>query len=289
MLVTTMVSPFRKVCLLRRYSQTDKSSLQFHHMKEIFRFFDHYGLLILLLLVVVAASLGFYWHWAYFQQLQSLSTFAVTVVLALVTWQYVRTTQKTLELFREQWEHQQEVGIAFGLKKRDEKPWIRIANTGGVRVFVSKAVFYQRDKKLFTRNTVRVVKDGENYGFYIPPAVYKDEPYNCDVGITLHYQGHGKPAETISKAFRIEMLNGKVYRIKAGIHCMWYVDCPKCSGKVALMITTGLKNYDEAYEREAEVKSQLIASCPIHQSLWSDTIEQLRERQKADKEKGIEE
>ena len=103
---------------------------------------------------LVAIAAAFWRHWADPKTLEALATIFVTVVLALVTWQYVRTTQKTLALFKEQWDYQQQIGIIFGLKKRDGKAWLRIANTGGVRLFVSKAIIRQRSKRTFTRNAV---------------------------------------------------------------------------------------------------------------------------------------
>jgi hypothetical protein len=134
-----------------------------------------------------------------------------------------------------------------------------------------------------------VVKDGENYGFYVPDGVYKDEPHNCDVGITIHYQGFGKHAETTSRAFRIEMLNGKVYHIKAGIHEWWTVSCSTCGQKMITMNTEGLETYDAAYEREADLKDHLKVSCPLHQSPWMATVETIKEQNRKEKEKGIEE
>jgi membrane protein implicated in regulation of membrane protease activity len=255
-------------------------------MKSV-RFIDHYGLLVFFVVGLIGIAAAFWWHWTDPKTLEALATVFVTAVLALVTWQYVRTTQKTLELFKEQWDYHQQVGIEFGLKKREGKPWIRIANTGGVRVFVSKAVFHQRGKHQVTRNSIRAVKEGENYGFFVPPAVYKDEPHNCDVGVTLHYRGYGKTPETISKAFRIEMLNGKVYHIKSGVHEFWTVACPKCNQKHIVMNTDDLETYDAAYQREIELKDQLKTTCPQHQSPWMDTVETIRERNRKEKEKGI--
>ncbi len=259
-------------------------------MKKIVRLVNHFGLLAFLIVGSLAIAAAFYFHWADPKTLEAIATIFVTAVLALVTWQYVHTTQMTLELYKEQWDYQQQVGIAFGLKKRDGKPWLRIANVGGIRVFVSKAVFRQRDKKPFTRNTVRVVKAGENYGFYIPDGVYKNETYHCDVDVTLHYQGFGKAEETTSRAFRLDMLSGRVHHVMAGVHGMWLVDCPKCDNQMAaFMIMTGLNNHDEAYKREAELKDHLAVSCPLHQSPWMDSEELIRERNKIQKEKGIEE
>ena len=247
---------------------------------KIIRFLDHYGLLILLIVVSVVAFCAYFWHWADPQTLQAVSTLAVTVILALVTWHYVRTTQKTLALFREQWEYQQKLGIVFGIKKRNDKAWIRIANTGGVRLLLSKAVFHRRGKKPFTRNTLRMIGEGRNYGFYVPLALYKDEPHNCDVDVTLHYQGYAKGEETVSKAFRIELLRGKVYHIKRGIHEWWSVPCPKCGQKMIMMNTEDLENHEAAFQREAEMKEHLEVSCPLHQSPWMDTVETINERQK---------
>jgi hypothetical protein len=157
-------------------------------------------------------------------------------------------------------------------------------------VFVLKAVFNQRNKKPFTRNSVRVVKEGENYGFYIPEGVYKKEPYYCDVDVTLHYRGHGKAEEMMSRAFRLELSNGKIDHILSGVHAGWDVSCPKCKERIfGGMVTENLPNFEAAYKREAVLMAELNATCPQHQSLLLDSIELIRERSKKEKEKGIQE
>lgn len=254
------------------------------------RFIEHHGLFCLLFLIVVFSVVAYFKHWVDSKDIVPLSTLCVTAVLAAITWQYVRTTQKTLDLFKEQWDYQQQIGLAFGLKKRNGKAWLRIANIGGVRVFVMKAVFRQLQKTPFTRNTVRVVREGENYGFYIPEGVYKKEPYYCDVDVTLHYRGYGKGEETMSRAFRLELSNGKIDHILSGVHAGWDVSCPECKERVfGGMVTENLPNFEAAYEREAILMAELKATCPQHQSLLLDSIELVRERNKKEKEKGIQE
>src|SRR5260370_31464170 len=107
------------------------------------------------------------------------------------------------------------------MKVMNGKSWIRIANPGGVRFMVTKAIFTERGKKPDTLNTYAVLNPGETGGFYVPRRVYENEPHNCDIDVTLHYEYSGKPEETVSRVFRIELLHGKVYGIKAGVHGIW--------------------------------------------------------------------
>lgn len=255
---------------------------------KFLRFLDRYALFCLLLLVIGLSFAAYFRHWIKSDDLVPLAMLAVTATLAAITWQYVRTTQKQLDLFREQWNYHQQIGLEFGIKKAHGKPWLRIANTGGVRVLLSKTVFRRRGKKPFTRISVRMIGEGQNYGFYVPSAVYKDEPHNCDINVTLHYKGYGKSEQTISRAFRIELLSGNVYHIRRGIHEWWSVPCPKCGAKLIMMNTDNLENYDEAYKREAIMKDQLRVTCPQHQSPWMDTVETINERNKREKDNGTE-
>jgi len=244
------------------------------------RWLNRYGLLVVLGMVVLLSIAAFYWHWTDSQKLIAVTGLAVTAILAAITWQYLRTTQASLDLLREQWKYQQAVEIQFGVKKKLSKPWIRIANTGGVRLFVSKVVFRQRGKPTFTRNTIRTIGEGQNYGFYIPSTLYKDQGHWIDVDITIHYQAYGRNEETVSRAFRIMFLSGKVAHINRGVHDWWRVPCPKCGVKNIMMNTDDLENHDAAYKREAELKDQLRVTCPQHQSPWLETVEAINERQK---------
>jgi hypothetical protein len=252
------------------------------------RFIQHHGLFCLLLLIVCSSVVAYFEHWIDTKDIVPLSTLCITAVLAAITWQYVRTTQDTLAIIKKQWEYEQETGIAFGIKNKHGKPWVRIANTGGARLFLSKAVFHRRNGPPLTRISIRMIGGGSNYGFYVPSALYKSEPHNLDVDVTVHYQAYDKKERTVSRAFRIELLNGKAHHIKRGIHEWWTVPCPTCGVKLITMNTEKLENYTEAYKREAEMRSQLEVSCPMHQSPWMDTVESINERNRKEKEKGVE-
>src|SRR6185312_17513330 len=96
--------------------------LQSCGMKQLIsRLIDHYGLLALLLLVVAATLLGFARHWANPQQLEAVSSLSVTVLLAAITWQYVRTTQKTLDFYRKQLQFEHQCRLRFGMKVKSGK------------------------------------------------------------------------------------------------------------------------------------------------------------------------
>lgn len=160
-------------------------------MKAFAKFLKHGWLLILLVLSFVAAGYSFYLQWHNPQQLQSvgvIASFAIAGLLALVTWVYARATEKTLDLFREQWEFQRKIGIRFGMSIREGKPWIRIVNPGGLRFMVTKAVLLVREHAPHTINTYIMVGPGEKRGFFVPLRIYEKEPHNADVNVTLHYE-----------------------------------------------------------------------------------------------------
>jgi hypothetical protein len=259
---------------------------------KIIRFFDHYLLLILLSIIVVLTPIFLYHSWSDSRRVQiisALSSLAVSVLLAAVTWQYVRTTQRTLDFYQNQWNFEHQFRIRFGMKIRNGRPWVRIANPGGVRFMVSKAVFADRTSPPHTLITYTILNPGETGGFYVPRRVYESAPHNADVDVTLHYEHSGKPEETTSRSFRIELLQGKIYGIKAGVHGIWQVDCPTCGKLGGWLILSKLNNLEDANAREKEMKNELAATCPQHQSKWADSVEQIRERNQADKERGTEE
>jgi hypothetical protein len=262
-------------------------------MKDFGKLLKDGWLLILLVLLFAAAGYSFYLNWRNQPQLQSvgvIASFAIAGLLALVTWQYARATQKTLDLYREQWEFQQKVGIRFGMSVRDDKPWVRIVNPGGLGFMVTKAVFLHRGNPPHTLNTYTMVGPGEKRGFFIPRRVYEKEPHHCDVDVTLHYEHYGKSENKISRSFRIELSRGKVTGIKKGFQSGWFVTCPKCENQIAgFMITTGLENFEQAKAREDEMKEQFRVTCPNHQSPWEATVEGIRETNESEKRRGTEE
>jgi hypothetical protein len=189
--------------------------------------------------------------------------------------------------------HAKAVGLSaangFGIRDKKDAPQTVVAccEYGWSSTATIEDCLSSPGKSPFTRISLVMIGEGQNYGFYVPSALYKDEPHNLDVDVTLHYQGYGKTELTVSRAYRIELLNGSVYHIKRGIHEWWGVSCPTCDAKFIMMNTDGLENYDAAYKREAQLKEQLKATCPQHQSLLMDTIETINERRKKEKEKGI--
>jgi len=256
-------------------------------MQAFWKFIAHHGLFCLLLVILAVSGLAYYRHWFSTTDLVPLSTLAVTAVLAAVTWQYVRTTQDTLAILREQWEYQRKIEIRFGMSIKEEKPWVRVINPGGVRFWISKVVFSKLDHSPHTIMPYTMVGPGEKRGFFVPKAVYKDDRYYCDVDVTLYYEPYGQPEKTFSRAFRIELSNGKIQQILRGVQAWRFVPCPKCNTNMIMMNTENLDNFEKAYQREAELKAQLKATCPQHiQSQWFETVETVRERNKREKEAG---
>jgi hypothetical protein len=259
-------------------------------MQALKNFIAHHGLFCLLLIILAVSALAYYSHRVSTIDLVPLTTLAVTAVLAAITWQYVRTTQETLAILKEQWEYQRKIEIRFGVSIKEEKPWARIVNPGGVRFWISKVVFSKLDHSPYTIMPYTMVGPGEKRGFFIPKGVYKDDRYYCDVNITLHYEPYGQAERIISRAFRIELSNGKIQQILRGVQAWRFVPCPTCNQKMIMMNTENLENFEKALEREADFKSQLKATCPQHdQSLWVENIDTVRARNNREKEQGFSE
>jgi hypothetical protein len=252
----------------------------------------HGWLLVLLLALFTAAGYSFYLQWHNPQQLQGvgvIANFAIAGLLALVTWVYARATEKTLDLYREQWEFQQKIHIRFGMSIKDGKPWIRIVNPGGLRFMVTKVVFLVRERAPHTINTYLMVGPGEKRGMFVPLRIYQSEPHNADMNVTVHYEPYGKPEDHISRAFRIELSRGKIIGIRKGVRGLWLITCPKCENQIAaVMKTDGLENFTHALAREDEMKQQLHVTCPDHQSVWMESVEGIRQRSNAEQNMGTE-
>jgi hypothetical protein len=101
--------------------------------------------------------------------------------------------------------------------------------------------------------------------------------------IQLRYESQHDSGLSQSRAFTLLVTNAKVVKIRRGIEGTWWVNCPKCDERCAPMITEGLENFDSAAKRESALLSELKATCPRHESQWSDSVEQIRERREQKK------
>lgn len=70
------------------------------------------------------------------------------------------------------------------------------------------------------------------------------------------------------------MDGSKVFKVRKGLRALWAVGCPKCNRFLGIcMVTDGLRNFDEANQRQKELEKELTASCPEHTSKLMLTME----------------
>src|SRR5437762_9022968 len=93
-----------------------------------------------------------------------------SLLLVLVTLEYVLTNQENVELFREQIEHQRGVFLDFGVLAENREPVLWIANLG-IATFIIKEVIVGTKDKEFPWPTHLLVPAGEIEKLVFPDAV----------------------------------------------------------------------------------------------------------------------
>ncbi|HZS26894.1 MAG TPA: hypothetical protein VFB76_06660 [Candidatus Angelobacter sp.] len=255
-------------------------------MKALGRFLKNGWLLILLVLSFIAAIISFYLQRHNPQQLQNvgvIASFVIAGLLAGVTWQYARATEKTLDLYREQWALQRAIHIRFGLKKKDGRARVWVRNLGTVHFMITKVVIQAPQSKPRSKNMHMLVYPVRMAEFFIPDDVWRPFGNFCDIDVTLFYESASQPEQSCSKAFGLELIPGnpkQVQLIKRGIRD-WTVFCPKCKRDYAenfsymtfhgQMNTRGLDSFAQAFQRAAQMEADYERTCPNHSSLWNAT------------------
>ncbi|HEY1937065.1 MAG TPA: hypothetical protein VGJ33_03925 [Candidatus Angelobacter sp.] len=252
----------------------------------------NYVMSAVFVVVTVGSVVLFYLYWKQPNQLQAISllaTFAITVVLALVTWQYAQATDEMVAVMQEQFKSQQAVHIRFGLKLQDHRARVWVRNLGTAHFMITKAVIRNDDGKTETLYMHMVVQPDRKAGFFIPDSIWERHSIFCDVNVTLFYESAMQPETFQSRAYNLLIgLNGKqVVKIYKGIK-RWYAYCPRCrrenttgfnNGDFNQMIDTqGLTNFEQAEARQKEAESEFEATHPNHQSKWEANLEKVREQ-----------
>jgi hypothetical protein len=243
-------------------------------------------LMAVLFIIVTVTSVGlFYLYWHNPNQLQAISllaTFAITVVLAVVTWQYAQATDEMVAVMREQFKSQQAIHIRFGLKLQDRRPRVWVRNLGTARFMITKAVIRNDDGKIETLYMHMVVAPDRKAGFFIPDSLWERHNIFCDINVLLYYESATQPELSKSKAYHLLISVGpkRVIKIYKGIKS-WYASCPKCRRENKtfnqMIDTQGLVNFEQATARQKEAESEYEATHPNHQSKWEANIQTVRE------------
>ncbi|MFL6314731.1 MAG: hypothetical protein ACJ71W_21710 [Terriglobales bacterium] len=245
---------------------------------------------VLFIIVTVTSVVLFYLYWHNPNQLQAISllaTFAITVVLAVVTWQYAQATDEMVAVMREQFKSQQAIHIRFGLKLQDRRPRVWVRNLGTARFMITKAVIHNDEGKIETLYMHMVVAPDRKDGFFIPDSLWERHNMFCDINVTLYYESATQPEVSQSKAYNllISVSSKRVIKIYKGVK-RWYAYCPKCKldGKNfnRMIGTRGLANFEQATARQKEAESEYEATHPEHQSKWDANIETVREENRTE-------
>jgi hypothetical protein len=237
-------------------------------------------------LVVVAAIVLFVKFWADTNRLAALGAlfgFIVTALLVGITIEYVRTNQSTLRLLKEQWKAQNEVEVKFGVRAHNEVAQVWVLNYGLPNVVVTKLLVEMPDKKAHTLFKNVVVRSGEKKRFDLPHREWERLNLQQNIQVTLFCESTKQQFEQ-SKVYTLFLTEGaKVYKVRKGLHGLWPVGCPKCQKFMGIcMVTDGLKNFDEAKERQKKLEAEVAASCPQHAAKWMLTIEHVTTSPDAD-------
>ncbi len=252
-----------------------------------------YLMATLFVVVTVTSVVLFYLYWRNPNQLQAISllaTFAITVVLAVVTWQYAQATDEMVAVMREQFKSQQAIHIRFGLKVQDRRPRVWVRNLGTAHFMITKAVVRNDDGKTETMYMHMVVAPDRKDGFFVPNSLWERHNIFCDINVTLYYESATQPEVSQSKAYHllISVSAKQVIKIYKGVKT-WYAYCPKCksentnNGNFNQMIDTqGLMNFEQAEARQKEAESEYEATHPNHQSKWDATLEKIKEHNRTE-------
>lgn len=250
----------------------------------------NYVMSAVFVVVTVGSVVLFYLYWKQSTQLQAISllaTFLISVVLALVTWQYAQATDDMVAVMQAQFKSQQAVHIRFGLKLQDRRARVWVRNLGTAHFMITKAVIRNDDGKTETLYMHMVVPPERKAGFFIPDSLWERHSIFCDVNVKLYYESATQPESSQSRAYNLLIaLGGKqVIKIYRGIK-RWYAWCPKCRLNNVefnrMVDTQGLTTFEEAEARQKEAESEFEATHPDHQSKWDANLESVRERNRTE-------
>jgi hypothetical protein len=204
-------------------------------------------------------------HWP---RSSNIGTIA-TILLLLVTFEYVLTTQENLGLFRHQLQRQEKVFLFVDLVVL-KKVFIRVSNLGMTNFLVTGMRVRTQDIAKFNWSTHRVVETGQSELIELPAETLAKHPLSVDVEITLEIVGLDIKGTSEPKVFNISMgLDEVPEKAREGLDGLWTVRCPRCGlGGLIVMSLEGLETFDDAFARKNEMETDLKDSCPNHETKW---------------------
>ena len=204
-----------------------------------------------------------------------------TILLLLVTFEYVLLTQESIELFRRQLLRQEKVYVNFELLYENGL-FIRVANLG-VSNFLMAAIHVRtQDIAKFDYRTQEVVESGKIIEMNLPNEVCAGHPVSVDLEITLECVGLDVRATSRPQCFNVATdENGVPQDVKRGFAGLWSIACPRCKknfdGLVAMSLRE-LKTFDEAFARKKQVLEDFHNSCPNHDSKFQLKVAEVEKR-----------
>jgi len=210
----------------------------------------------------------------FWPQVQSVAT----ILLLLVTFEYVLLTQENIELFRRQLERQEKLYVNFELICKNGPLSVRVANLGISNSLVSAVHVRTQDIEEFHYNTQEVVESGKIAEISLPREACAGRSLSVDLEITLEVIGQDIRSTTEPQVFNVGMgLDDIPHSTKRGLDAMWSITCPKCKkayGGLLLMSVHGLRTFAEAFARKNQMLEDFRNSCPDHRSKFQLTMDQ---------------
>jgi len=200
-----------------------------------------------------------------------------TILLLLVTFEYVLLTQENIELFRRQLQRQENVYVNFELICRNGPLFIRAANLGISNFLVAAVHVRTQDIAEFHYPTQEVVESGKTTEINLPRQVCAEGALSVDLEITLECVGLDVRSKTEPQVFNVCMaLDDVPNSTKRGLDGLWSLTCPRCQkgfGGLLAMSLRGLKTFDEAFARKEQALQDFKDSCPNHGSKFLLKVE----------------
>lgn len=193
-----------------------------------------------------------------------------TILLLLVTLEYVLLTQENIELFRRQLRRQEKIYVNFELICRNGPLFVRVANLGIANFLVSGIRVRTQDIREFYFAAQEVVESGKIAELSLPREVCNNHPLTVDLEIVLECVGQDVRGKSEPQVFNVGMaLDNIPNSVKRGFDGLWSIACPRCRealGGLMAMSLAGLKTFDQAFARKNEVLEDFRNSCPNHDS-----------------------
>jgi hypothetical protein len=202
-----------------------------------------------------------------------------TILLLLVTFEYVLLTQENIELFRRQVSRQEKVYMDFELVCRNGPLLVRVANLGVSNFLLTGIHVRTQDMAKFSYSAHEIVQSGKIQEINLPREACADHPLSVDLEIALEYLGLDVPGKSEPKCFNVGMaLDNIPDHARKGLHGLWTVSCPRCGlGGLMAMSLKGLNTFEEAFARKKQLLEDLENSCPNHASKWLLTMEDVED------------